>query len=233
MATRTTTAPRSASTARPAAVTTSATSRWLALGAVGGPLVFTLAWLVLGFVSPGYTVFGTLIAPYSPISQPISGLGMGLTAPVMNTAFVLSGLLLLVGVFGVFRTLGAGGRPAVRWACAALLALSPVGLVVAGSFNLESPVPHLVGALLALASPVLSFLAAGLVFRGIQRWRRFGSLLLLSSPLTLLLLVFFFGSFDQATTAANQGVAGLTQRLLAVEIHGWFVAMGWLAFSRR
>ena len=45
------------------------TYRWLALGAVGGPVLFTVAWLALGFVSPGYTAWGVHIAPYSPISQ--------------------------------------------------------------------------------------------------------------------------------------------------------------------
>ena len=66
-------------------------ARWLALGAVIGPVLFTLAWMILGFLSPGYTAWGTRIAPYSPISQPISGLGLGITAPFMNTAFVLAG----------------------------------------------------------------------------------------------------------------------------------------------
>src|SRR5215471_21369674 len=74
---------------------------WLALGAVVGPLLFTLAWLVLGAVSPGYTAFGVSIAPYSPIAQPISGLGMGVTAPYMNAAFVLSGLAMFIGVVGI------------------------------------------------------------------------------------------------------------------------------------
>jgi len=27
-------------------------------------------------------------------------------------------------------------------------------------------------------------------------------------------------------------VAGLTERILAVEVQAWFVAMGWLAFRR-
>jgi hypothetical protein len=57
---------------------------------------------VLGFVSPGYTLWDILIAPYSAVSQPMSGLGLGPTAPIMNGAFVLSGLLLLAGVTGVF-----------------------------------------------------------------------------------------------------------------------------------
>jgi hypothetical protein len=63
-------------------------SRRLALGAVAGPILFTVAWLILGALSPGYTVSGTWISPYSAISQPISGLGLGETARHMNTAFV-------------------------------------------------------------------------------------------------------------------------------------------------
>ena len=63
-----------ASTARPAAPAIPEANRWLALGAVAGPALFTLAWFVLGFLSPGYTLFGARIAPYSPVSQPISGL---------------------------------------------------------------------------------------------------------------------------------------------------------------
>ncbi len=203
---------------------------WLPLGAVIGPLLFTLAWLVLGAVSPGYTVFGVQIAPYSPIAQPISGLGMGVTGPYMNAAFVLSGLATFIGVVGICRALPS--RRAARWLCGGLLALTPLGLVLAGLFNLESPMLHYVGALLGLGSPVLSFLVTGLILRGVPRWRRLGSLFLLASPISLVLLVVFFASFDQATTAANQGVAGLTQRVLVIQEFAWFVALGWLAYKR-
>ena len=131
-------------------------TRWLALGAVAGPVLFTLAWFVLGFLSPGFTIFGTVIEPYSPVSQPISGLGLGSTAPFMNAAFVLSGILLMAGVIGVFQTMTASGLPAARWACAALLALSPLGLVIAGIFTL---VPGLrVLAILGLYSIYLLYL---------------------------------------------------------------------------
>jgi hypothetical protein len=203
---------------------------WLALGAVIGPLVFTLAWLVLGALSPGYTVFGVYIAPYSQIAQPISGLGMGVTAPYMTAAFVLSGLAMFIGVVGIYTTLPC--RPATRWLCAALLALTPFGLILAGLFNLESPMLHYVGALLSLGSPVLSFLVTGHVLRGIPGWRRLGTGLLLASPISLVLLVVFFASFDQVTTAANQGIAGLTQRVLVLEEFAWFVALSWFAYTR-
>ena len=43
---------------------------------MAGPALFTLAWIVLGFLNPGYTLFGIRIEPYSPISQPSSGLGL-------------------------------------------------------------------------------------------------------------------------------------------------------------
>jgi hypothetical membrane protein len=207
------------------------TGRWLALGAVAGPVLFTLAWFILGFLSPGYTLFGTLIAPYSPISQPISGLGLGLTGPFMNTAFVLSGLLIMAGVVGIFQGIREIGAVS-RWSCTALLALSGVGSVVVGIFTLESFFVHFVGVLLAVATPVLSFLVSGLVLRRVPRWRRFGSWLLLGSPLTLVLLVLFFATFNPTAAGANLGVSGLTQRILAVEIHAWYVAMGRLAFRR-
>ena len=71
--------------AKPAAQASPEATRWLALGAIVGPVLFTLAWVVLGFLSPGYTAWGIRIAPYSPISQPISGLGLG---PLSSIGFL-------------------------------------------------------------------------------------------------------------------------------------------------
>lgn len=203
-------------------------SRRLVLGLVGGPILFTLAWLILGFVSPGYTLFGTHIAPYSPISQPISGLGLGITAPFMNTAFVVSGFLILVGVVTFFLRipeLGAGAR----WGLTVLLALSPLGMMVDGIFNLESFLPHFLGFGLAAGTPILSFVIIGLRLRRIPRWHQFGNWLLVASPLTLVLLVLYFATFDQTASGANLGVAGLTQRILVLELLAWYVVMGVLS----
>jgi hypothetical protein len=110
----------------------------LALGTIAGSVLFTTAWVVFGAVSPGYTVAGTWISPYSAISQPISGLGLGVTGPYMNSVFIVSGLLLLSGVIGVALTLPPGGRPVARIASVILLALSPIGLIIIGLFTLES-----------------------------------------------------------------------------------------------
>jgi hypothetical protein len=204
--------------------------RLLPLGALDGPGLFTVAWLILGAISPGYTVAGTWISPYSPITQPISGLGLGETGPYMNSVFILSGLLLLAGVIGVVLSLPPGGRPVGRIASLILLALSPVGLIIIGFFTLNAPVMHLFGAQLILVTPVISFLVTGLHVRRLAGWHALGNGLLVAAPVTLVLYVAYIMSFNQAAVAAGHGVAGLTQRLLFVEILAWFVAMGWYAY---
>ena len=175
-----------------------------AIGAVLSPIAFTLSWLVLGALSPGYDVFGTHIAPYSPITQPISGLGLGVTGPYMNAAFVLCGVVLLAGVAAATQTLL--DKPGARWLSGVLLGLSPIGMIVAGVFNLESPMLHFSGALLAFGIPVVGFAVAGWQLRRVPERRVLGTWLLLAAPLTLALVVAYFASFDQATTAAGHGV---------------------------
>ena len=187
--------------------------------------------MILGFVSPGYTLWGTRIAPYRPISQPISGLGLGATGPVMNAGFVVGGLVLAAGVIATFQSIPQLS-PRARWACTALLPLSPLGMVVCGIFTLQSMMLHLAGFLLAAATPVLGFLIAGVVLRRIPRWHRFGDGLLIASPLTLTLLVLYVLTFSPTVAGIESGVAGLTQRVAVIEVHAWFVALGWLAFRR-
>lgn len=207
-------------------------NRRLALGAVAGPVLFTAVWLVLGFVSNGYTLFGHTFTDYSPVSQPISGLGMGATAGYMNTAFIVTGLILIAGVIGVFRTAGDSERPVLRRTALVLLASTGAGQIVCGIFDLEAVMPHMLGFVLALGTPVVGFPVAGRYFRTLPGWRRFGTWLLLGSPLTLALLVAFFATFQPTADGAEHGVAGLVQRLGVLEVHAWYVAMGLLALRR-
>lgn len=64
---------------------------------------------------------------------------------------------------------------------------------------------HLVDLLLAVGTPVVGFLVAGRYLRDIPGWWRFGTWLLLGSPLTLLLVVLFFLTFDRPRTAPRKG----------------------------
>ncbi len=165
---------------------TSVTARWLALGAVAGPILLTLAWIVLGLMRPATkNEWGVSGGITGMITQPFSGLGLGPNGSLFNAAFLLSGILTIVGVFGVFQIIGPGERPALGRAGATLLALSGLGGVVCGVFTLESFVLHMTGVILGIGGPILGFLATGFFLRDIPRWRRFGNWLFLGSPLTL------------------------------------------------
>ena len=204
-------------------------ARHFTLGMVAGSILFTLAWFILGFISPGFTIFGTVIEPYSAISQPLSGLGLGVTAPYMNTAFVLSGLLILAGVIGFFRGMTELDASARRL-YTVLLGLSPLGMVIDGLFTLESFLPHMIGFLLGSGSLVVSFMVIGRRLGRMPGWERLGRWLIVASPLTLGLVVLSLASYDQSAAAAGTGIAGLTERILMVDFSIWFVAMGWLGF---
>jgi Protein of unknown function (DUF998) len=207
-----------------------AINRWLALGAVAGPVLFTLGWFVLGFISPGYTMWGTRIAPYSVISQPLSGLGLGPTGPFMNAVFVLSGLLMMAGAVGVFRSIRELG-PTARWICTTLLVLPGLGALIDGIFTLEHFFFHFVGFGLALTT-VVGFPVIGFVLRRVPAWRGLGSWMIAAGPVTLALTVIYFVTFTPTIEGVQHGVAGLTERILVLELQAWYVAIGWLAFHK-
>jgi hypothetical protein len=204
---------------------------WLALAAVAGPVLFTLGWFVLGFISPGYTMWGTRVAPYSAVSQPLSGLGLGPTGPFMNTVFIASGLLIVIGAVGVFRAIPELG-PAARWIATVLFALPGLGSVADGIFTLEHFFLHFLGFGLALTT-VVGFPVIGYLLRRVPGWRGFGSGLIAAGPVTLALTVLYFATFTPTIEGIQHGVAGLTERILVLELQAWYVAIGWVAFRRR
>jgi hypothetical membrane protein len=148
------------------------------------------------------------------------------TRDVICLPGLLTGLLLLAGVIGIVGSLPPGGRPLARRAGAVLLAAPPLGFVVVGIFDLNALAMHLLGATMILATPVVSFLLIGLHLRAVPGRRRLGTALTAAASVTLLLYIGYNLSFSQSATAAGHGVAGLTQRVLFVEILAWFVAMG-------
>jgi hypothetical protein len=198
------------------------------LGAIAGPVLLTAAWLILGLVSPGYTLWGVHVAPYSPISQPISGLGLGPTGPLMNSAFVVSGLLLVVGAYGVFERVP---EMHARYVCGPLLALPGLGSVIDGLFTFQSFFMHFAGFALALTT-IATLPVIGFFLRRTPGWRRFGTALLVAGPLTLVLAAMYFATFTPTIQGIQTGIAGLTERLLVLEIQAWYVAFGWLAYRR-
>lgn len=203
------------------------TSKWLALCAVVGPVLFILAGIALAPFNHGYTVYGEQINSYSLITQPVSSLGLGATAGYMNTAFLLSGLLLFVGIVASFYRI-SGLTPRARTWLTVLWMPAPVGLVIDGIFTIESFKLHFLGFLLAVGLLPITFVIVGLRLKRIPRWRCFGQGLIWASPLTLALIILQFATFDP--NDVETGIGGLTERLLIVEALAWFVMFGWKAF---
>ncbi|MEO5920189.1 MAG: DUF998 domain-containing protein [Pseudolysinimonas sp.] len=188
------------------------TSSTPALLTVTGSAVFVLAWLVLGAISPGYRLFDLVIDPYSPIAQPISGLGLGVTGPWMNAAFIICGALISAGaVLAARAAWGMGGLVRVG---AVLIALSGVGMIIDGIFTLESVLLHLVGFLVAAPIPAVGLLLVGF---GVRRSNRTLALVAIAGGLlSLTLFVVFMATFDPYGAGDNTGISGLLQRSLVI-----------------
>jgi hypothetical membrane protein len=193
-----------------------------------------MAWVVLGVLQPAvHTSFGVIGGLSGAISNPISGLGVGPQADLFNAAFVVCGLMQLGGIVAALHALAPERRSIWREICAGMLSISPFGLAMAGVFTLASALLlHILAGMLVFATPIASFAVAGVFLRRSRDWKQLGNALLIASPVTLLLFVLYSVSFDQAQTAAGLGVAGLTERVLMLEIQAWYVVMGWLAFHR-
>ena len=197
---------------------------WLALGAVAGPILFIVASFALAPTQPGYSV----------VTRPVSALAIGPHGEYMRAAFLIDGLLVTAGVIAIFSRLGTQFGAVSRWIAPGLLLISPLGVLWAGIFTMDRLDLHNIGAQMALATPVVTFPVVGLLLRRAPRWRRFGTLLMLGGPFTILLLVGFRTSVPLAELRSGMGggLMGLWQRALGIEVLGWFVALGWLGSSR-
>ena len=185
-----------------------------------GAALFTLAWLVLGFVSPGYRLFDLVIEPYSPVAQPISGLGLGVTAPFMNTAFVLGGALIAVGTL---TSIGRIFRSRLATAGTILVAAMGLGMAIDGIFTLESVLMHLVGFLLAVVVPAVGFVLLAIALRRTRP--RLALVLAIGAVLALALFVLFQATFDPYSAGDNTGYSGLIQRALVTVVLATVVAI--------
>ncbi|MGV8848794.1 MAG: DUF998 domain-containing protein [Propionibacteriaceae bacterium] len=168
-----------------------------------------------------------MIEPYSPVSQPISGLGLGVTAPYMNTAFIVCGLLVIAGAIGVRRTL-----PSARLATAGVVvsAFMGLGMVIDGIFTLESMLMHLLGFLVAVPGTAIGFLLTGLVVR--TSAPRLSAVLIVSGPLALGLFAWFMAIFDPYSAGGNAGYAGLVQRAAITVVAAAWTILGITTWRR-
>jgi len=191
-----------------------------------GAAAFTLTWLVLGFISSGYRIFNTTVRHYSAVAQPISGLGLSDTAPWMNTAFVVCGVLITLGVVATSRVLPPTTHVRQRRLGVGLIALIGVGSATCGLFDLRHMAMHSLGFMLAMGMPAIGFLLVGRTLRASDRVT--STWLYIAAPLTFGLFVIFLATFNTGAGGDN-GVAGLVQRVLCVLAVGTAATLSWRA----
>jgi hypothetical membrane protein len=198
--------------------------RWLSLGGILGPLLFTAVVAVLGALRPGY----------GHVAQFISELGASGTqySAVMNYAgFVPAGLLLAALGLSLFRALP---RRALAIAGAALVTLFGVLIAASGiascdpgcpqgSGSAQNTVHNSIAPVLFIALIVAPALL-GQHFRGVPALRA----LSLYSFITSLASLVLFGAMVQSLEARE--LTGLWQRLLLATQFAWCAAVGVRSF---
>jgi hypothetical membrane protein len=197
------------------------TDRWLAAGGFIGPIVFVVVFTALGIARPGY----------SPIDQAVSDLGIGANDWILNASLIFMGLSLVGCAISLYRTVRFPASRALRSLGLVLLASVGLGFAVAGLFPETNPVHYVVGAPLAFAGSILGFLVTGVLLRRNVTWRTAGSLTLLASLATAILIVltfyvFSFYRWSGGTAPVGQN-GGLMERIVFVEIMAWFATVGW------
>jgi hypothetical protein len=142
------------------------------------------------------------------------------------------GLLLILGAYGMFKNISQLS-PRARRVATLLFSLPGVGAIIDGIFNLESFMLHFIGFGLVVLFAMIGFAVVGHLLRRIASWKRWGTWLMIASPVTLVLTVLYFATFNPENAGNNIGIGGLTQRILVTEILGWYVLLGWRSLQLR
>ena len=198
--------------------------KFLALGGIAGPVLFTTVTLICASLRPGF----------NHVSQFISELGATGTpnARLMNFAgFMPSGAM--IAAYGVSLILllpkGLLARTGSVW-----ITLFGLGVIVAGSFSCDPGCPR-VGSLEntihdqisgpVFLSAIIGMLLLGISFRNSPLWRGLWVYSVLSALLSFGFIVALVNSIDSYT------LTGMWQRLLLATIFLWCGIVGQQVFK--
>jgi hypothetical membrane protein len=184
-------------------------------------------WTVASLMRPGY----------DQLNQYGSELGTGPNAIIMNTNFVVTGLLIVAFATGLFKNLHGGG-----WAQTGsiLLAVFGTGEVAGGFFPCDPGCPiaaqslsqraHNMDAVIAFVAIALAPFIVSLGLNSDDRWRHYRSYSLFTGVLSIGLFLVF-----SATSLGYLGYVGLFQRLFLAVPFLWIeiVAMKLFRISGR
>jgi hypothetical membrane protein len=199
--------------------------RYLALGGIAGPILFTLATLISANLRPDY----------SHISQFIRELGATGTpnAYLMNFAgFIPAGIM--IGSLGLSLGLLLPKKILTRTG-SVLITVFGVCMVVVGIFSNDAPGftgegssanrIHDQVSLLMFLCVIIGILILGISFRSLPSWRRLWLYSLLSALVSLGLLIALINSIESLR------YTGMWQRLFLLSIFLWLGIVGWHIFK--
>lgn len=197
--------------------------RWFVLAGVLGSIGFVAAWLLAGFLRPGYSV----------VQQPISDLGVGPFGWLIDVLGGVAGLLKVGFALGfalvIKRVVGNGWR----FTASGLLVLSGLSMLVVSTFT-DAPATvriHSMATVVGISSRLLAMVTVGVGLLATKNLRGWGVYSLLTAFLTLALGVVEFSVFNPASPLASAHIGGLAERIFVIEVESWYIALGLLLFS--
>lgn len=185
--------------------------RYSAIAGIVGPIIYTITWLILGFLEPTYS------HTRDPISN-LSAVGASY-ALVMTIVIFVFAILIIVFALGLQRRLPPG-----FWGGTAALVITGVGYVgiALAPLNLAAPeapnVPHMIS---ATATVFAMMLAPVLTFPRLRRdpeWRNL-------SGYSIATTVVDFAFMVMASLPTFEGSAGLMQRLVLAVFLVWMIVI--------
>ncbi|HSG18155.1 MAG TPA: DUF998 domain-containing protein [Anaerolineae bacterium] len=192
--------------------------RYLSAAGIVGPLLYTGAWLVLGFLDPAYSHVRDPISDLSAIGAPY--------APIMTFIIFVFAILTVAFAFGLHL-----GLPRGFWVGPAALVIAGIGYVgiALAPLDLADPgddsVPHTIAASITvfalMLAPVLHFPR----LRRDTSWRNLGRY---SVATTVAAFAFAF----LASLPAFEGWEGLMQRLVLLVVLVWMIVIATRLYLR-
>lgn len=172
---------------------------------MSAPLLMLVLWTIASLLRPGY----------DQLNQYGSELGTGPNAFIMNTNFVVTGLLIVAFAIGLLKNIDGG-----RWVLigSILLGLFGVGEAVGGFFLCDPGCPvaaqsfsqlaHNADAVIAFVAIALAPLLVSLGLKSHLRWQGYRSYSLATGIIAIVLFLVF-----SAASLGYLGFVGLFQRL--------------------
>ncbi len=207
----------------------------LALAGFAGPIIFISVFIILGFISLGY----------SPVSQVISELELYKYGTVQVVNFIVSGTLLIVFSIGFYKAMQGFIKKGRVAAVSILLALGGVGLILGGVFVTDPSGPNvahtirgvlhvIAGFMLFALPPPIAFIVVGLSLSNVRYLRAYRIYSVLAGIAAYgLIALFLFASGN--TQLGGSHTTGIFNRIATIEALAWYAvtALNILSTSSR